>query len=473
MITSATSPADSGATSAAPAAEGPGLVAWYAEGFSDRLGDRLRLFDNATTPLELLRFSPAVTDTPGFESSLRFRLGALASFRHPAFALVRSLTVLDDPTPQLALVSELASGERLSAVLLAAQASGVRLDATSAIWLLRHLLPALAAFHDATGGIQHGWLDPDRIVVTASGDVSVTEYLFGGLLDDLAVTPPKSDVCQAALLAAAVLLGRPLRLDERRGDPSLVVEQACQGTPSGDVLRPWLLRAVARPPAGFRTAQEAYHALEELLPGVWGVWPSRALPPAGSGGARGRLTGDVAAGPVTRPTVFEALLLPGNTEPTTRKLAHVSRTLAAVVLLEAACIGFLVIQIATTNPSPAIVPPAPVQMAGFLPSVGMAGADPAYALGADAATPADTATGTPAAPPVDSVTGWLVMDAAVEMKVYVNGRLMGYATRRRFGLPAGEHTITFVNDDYDYTSSQTIRIAPGRSVLLAPRPPSP
>ncbi len=478
MINSAPSLGTSDAPHAAPAAEGPGLVAWYAEGFSDRLGDRLRLFDNATTPLELLRFSPAVTETPGFEASLRYRLNALSSFRHPAFALVRSLTLLDDPRPQLALVSELASGERLSAVLQSAQASGVRLDATSAIWLLRHLLPALAAFHDATGGVQHGWLDPDRVVMTAAGDVSITEYLFGGLLDDLAIAPPRSDVCQAALVAAAVLLGRPLRFDERRGDPTLVVEHACQGTPSGDVLRPWLLRAVARPPAGFKTAQEAYHALAELLPGVWGTWPARGLPAAPGGAARGLLAGEVASKSVAAPTVLRALLLPGNTEPTTRKLAHVSRTLAAVVLVEAVCIGFLVSQIATTDPAPAIAPPAPVQMAGFLPPVSVSASDPAYALGADAvaadaAAEAALATAGTGGPAGDSVIGWLVMDAAVEMKVYLNGRLMGYATKRRFGLPAGEHTITFVNDDYDYTSSQTVRIAPGRSVLLAPRPPSP
>ncbi len=475
MITSATSPADSGVPSAASSAEGPALVAWYAEGFSDRLGDRLRLFDNATTPLELLRFSAAVTDTPGFESSLRIRLSALGSFRHPAFALVRSLTVLDDPKPQLALVSELATGERLSAVLQAAQGSGVRLDATSAIWLLRHLLPALAAFHDATGGVQHGWLDPDRVVVTAGGDVSITEYLFGGLLDGLAVGPPRNDVCQAALLAASVLLGRPLRLDERRGDPRLVVEQARQGTPSGDVLRPWLLRAVAGPPAGFRSAQEAYHALEELLPGVWGAWPARGLPAGRSRAPRGLITGEVAPERPSTPTVLRALLLPGTAEPTTRKLAHVSRTLFAVVVLEAVCIGFLIVQIATTDPTPAIAPPAPVQIAGFLPP---GAADPAYAMGADAAAAdrvAPTAQASPAAgpPPADSVTGWLVMDSAVEMKVYVNGRLMGYATKRRFGLPAGEHTITFVNDDFDYESSHTVRIVPGRSVLLAPRPPAP
>jgi hypothetical protein len=470
MINSATSQAES-APNAASAADGPALVAWYAEGFSDRLGDRLRLFDNATAPLELLRFSPAVTRTPAFESSLRVRLNALASFRHPAFALVRSLTVLDDPKPQLALVSELATGERLSGVLQASQAAGARLDATSAIWLLRHLLPPLAALHDATGGIQHGWLDPDRVVVTASGDVSITEYLFGGLLDDLAVTPPRGDVCQAALLAAAVLLGRPLRLDERRGDPTLVVEQACQGTPSGDVLRPWLLRAVARPPSGFRTAQEAYHALEELLPGVWGAWPARGLR-AARGNSRRQLTGEVAPHPASTPTVFRALLLPGGTEATTRKLAHVSRTLAAVVALEAVCIGFLFTQIVTTGP-PAIVPPAPVQMAGFLPGpVGVSASDLADALSPDPAAAAGAApVATPAAS-ADSVTGWLVMDAAVEMKVYLNGRLMGYATKRRFALPAGEHTITFVNDDHDYKSSQTVRIAAGRSVLLAPRPPA-
>jgi len=70
----------------------------------------------------------------------------------------------------------------------------------------------------------------------------------------------------------------------------------------------------------------------------------------------------------------------------------------------------------------------------------------------------------------DSVIGWLVVDSAVEVKVYVNGRLLGVATHKRFGVPAGDHTITLVNNDINFRASQAVRIAPGRSVLVAARP---
>ena len=141
MITTAPTPADAGSPADSPLAGAPGLVAWYAEGFTDVLGDRLRLFDNAGPALELLRFSAAVATVPDFEAAVRARVDALATFNHPVFAKVRALRVLDDPHPQLALVSELVPGERLSTVLRAAEAQGSRLDPTSAIWLLRQVLP--------------------------------------------------------------------------------------------------------------------------------------------------------------------------------------------------------------------------------------------------------------------------------------------------------------------------------------------
>ena len=153
MITTAPAPADAGSPTGPPLAGAPGVVAWYAEGFSDALGDCLRLFDNAGPPLELLRFSPPVAAVPGFESAVRARIDALAKFSHPAFAKVRALTLLDDPFPQLALVSEMVTRrEAVHPFLRAAEARGARLDPTCAIWLLRYLLPALAAFHEATGG---------------------------------------------------------------------------------------------------------------------------------------------------------------------------------------------------------------------------------------------------------------------------------------------------------------------------------
>ena len=130
MITTAPAPADAGLPADSPLAGAPGLVAWYAEGFSDVLGDRLRLFDNAGPALELLRFHASVASRPGFEAAVRARVDALAKFSHPPFARVRALKLLDDPSPQLALVSELVAGERLSTVLRAAEARGVRLDTT-------------------------------------------------------------------------------------------------------------------------------------------------------------------------------------------------------------------------------------------------------------------------------------------------------------------------------------------------------
>ena len=79
------------------------------------------------------------------------------------------------------------------------------------------------------------------------------------------------------------------------------------------------------------------------------------------------------------------------------------------------------------------------------------------------------------------VSGWATLgsvtpaagcwvDASVEVKVYANGRLLGTTTRGRFGLPAGQHTITVVSDAHGYRSSQPIRIVSGRSALIAPRP---
>src|SRR5690606_18524711 len=149
-----------GPHSTAHAGEGSGVVAWYAESFSDVLGDRLGLFDSSGPSLQLLRFSTTALALPDFEIALRGRLAQVFSFRHPAFALVRGVTVLED-SGQLALVSQQARGERLTTILRAAESRGARLDVDAAIWLLRHVLAALADFHEATGGLAHGWLDTD------------------------------------------------------------------------------------------------------------------------------------------------------------------------------------------------------------------------------------------------------------------------------------------------------------------------
>lgn len=66
----------------------------------------------------------------------------------------------------------------------------------------------------------------------------------------------------------------------------------------------------------------------------------------------------------------------------------------------------------------------------------------------------------------DSVIGSLVIESDVAVKVYLNGRLLGSATRRRFGVPAGEHTVALVNESRNFRSSQPVRIVAGRSLLV-------
>ena len=162
------------ATASPSSISGPGLVAWYAEGFADSLGERLLLFDNAGPAMELLRFHFTLTSLRGFELAVRRRADQLSDFKHPLFAKVRSVTMLDDPAPQLALVSELVKGERLTTLLQSAEHAALRPDPGSAVWLLRQLLPAIAALHDAGSGLPHGVLGTNRIVVTPEDIARVT-----------------------------------------------------------------------------------------------------------------------------------------------------------------------------------------------------------------------------------------------------------------------------------------------------------
>jgi hypothetical protein len=281
------------------AASPTGIVAWYAQGFADRLGDRLLLFDNSgAAPLELLRVAQRLTGDPAFEPALRERVEELKPFRHPAFARVRGVSVLAEPTPQLALVSEHIAGERLSEILRAARAAGFRPDPGTALWLVRQLMPALAALHDMGGEIAHGALSPERIVVTPSGDLVVTEYVFAHAIDRLGAEPSdlwqelgvavqagagridqRADIEQVALLALAVLLGRPLAADEYPRAVRTLLDEACDPLRWSLVppLRAWLQRALVLD-TPFATAREAVDTLDALLPKVSGMWAARLLP---------------------------------------------------------------------------------------------------------------------------------------------------------------------------------------------------
>jgi hypothetical protein len=462
---------------AAHAADSSGVVAWYAESFSDVLGDRLGLFDSSGPSLQLLRFSSTAVALPDFEISLRGRLAQLFGFRHPGFAFVRGVTTLEE-SGQLALVSQQPRGERLTVILRAAESRGARLDVDAAIWLLRHVVSALADFHEATGGLAHGWLDTDRVFVSAGGEVTITEYVFGGVSAAHASATPVDDVRDAAWVALAVLAGRPVspvnRSDGWAG--TRAVDAVCGGISPGSVLAPWLKRAFA---GEFKTARGAQIALEDLLAGVPGRWRTKLFAEAAATAAEvasaSRVVGRESAVITTVPSAGEqaplADLGAASVDADLARLTRRSRMLIAVSVLQAIVIVALLLRGA-----PAVEPSRPAAAAGVVPAgvttPGQAGrpAPSPAALVADAvaAVAAQPPRAVGAAPA--SVIGWLVVDASVEVKVYANGRLLGTTTSGRFGLPAGQHTITVTSDAHGYRSSQPIRIVSGRSALIAPRP---
>ena len=460
---------------AAHAADGSGVVAWYAESFSDVLGDRLGLFDSSGPSLQLLRFSATAIALPDFEIALRGRLAQLFGFRHPAFAFVRGLTTLEE-SEQLALVSQQPRGERLTVILRAAEARGARLDVDAAIWLLRYVVSALGDFHAASGGLAHGWLDTDRVIVSASGDVTITEYVFGGVSAAHPDATPVDDVRDAAWVTLAVLAGRPVSPVNRSDGWAGIraVDAVCGGVSPGSVLAPWLKRAFA---GEFRSARVAQVALEDLLAGVPGRWRTKlfaesphatpAVAPHAPGVLHEPRAGcTTAAAPSPAPP---ADLVP-DTAADLARMTRRSRMLIAVSAVQALIIAALWLQRA-----PAVEPgrstnASTVVAAGTVGAAATGEPSPSPAsLVADAVAAVAAQPRATQAPPA-SVIGWLVVDASVEVQVYANGRLLGTATHGRFGLPAGQHTITVVSDAHGYRSSQPIRIVGGRSALIAPRP---
>ena len=283
----------------AAAKSGSNLVAWYAEGFSDRIGDRLQLFDSSGPGLELLRFNPLLTANPAFEPALRAVVAALDDFTHPSFARVRKVTVLEEPGPQLALVSELVPGERLSKVLKSARLSGLRANAGAAIYLLRRLLPPVGDLHARQ--VAHGLLTHDRIIVSAQGEFFITEHVLPGALAALGLNADelwqrfgiataanagqfdrRTDVMQIALLALTLLVDRPLGPEDYPRGLMLLLREASARLLTGDgiVLQMWFRRALGLEEPAFTDAADAMAGLDALLWDAPGQWNAGLLPGA-------------------------------------------------------------------------------------------------------------------------------------------------------------------------------------------------
>jgi hypothetical protein len=261
---------------------------------SDSLGERTAVPDPRTGELvQLLRVRPALTVIPSFEFALRERLARLANFRHPSFAVVRRVDRVPAPGLGIIVVSDHIAGTRLSELLRIARLQRLDVDISTALCLLRQIVPSIASLHAHVRGVAHGLVAPDRLVITPQGRVVVVEHVFGAAIGQLQLSPkglwdefratvpvdcevarfdPRADILSLGVVALALVLGRPIAGDEFPAALPALLDQARERTalgyerPLSAPLRGWIERALQiHGSASFATAAEAAGALEAIV----------------------------------------------------------------------------------------------------------------------------------------------------------------------------------------------------------------
>src|SRR5919201_6436109 len=235
--------------------------------FCDGLGERVVAADGATGELlQILRLRPALTAVPSFEFALRERTARLANFRHAYYLRVRRVDRGMAPQAALALVSDHMEGTRLSDILRVAADKQLQLDINAALCLVRQLVPAIAVLHENAREVAYGMIAPERLLVTPNARLVIVEHVLGSAIEQLQFSrdrlwqefrvalPPsaggprfdhRSDVVGMGLVSLALILGRPLEVDEfPRAIPDLLNvarERSALGEeqPLSDPLRAW------------------------------------------------------------------------------------------------------------------------------------------------------------------------------------------------------------------------------------------
>jgi hypothetical protein len=259
--------------------------------FSDALGYRVLGFDKKSGDrLEMLRLRPQLASSPAFEAAVRERQRRLADFRHPAYARVRQVDRPAGQNAALAIVSNYADGQRLSELLRSAQNNAVPIELIVAMCVLQQMVTAVAQLHGIGGDLNHGALNPERIVVTSAGRIVVTEYVAGAGLSSLGLTPQQawqdyrlalpsdggeafsqaSDVYQLGYLGLTLVSGRSI-YDRQYPPPFATLLNGVEeiGTdgrtqPLHPAIVSWLTRAL-RLGGPFASAIDAQASLDEAI----------------------------------------------------------------------------------------------------------------------------------------------------------------------------------------------------------------
>ena len=262
--------------------------------FEDGLGERHLVVDRGRNePVEMLCLRSELTSVPSFEFALRERVSRLATFRHTCYGHVRTVERLKDSGSTLALVSDATTGVRLSKLLAFAERDNVPLDIDAALCLLRQLVPAVALLHEHAPDVSHGAIAAERVIVTPGAHVILVEHVLGSALEqlrfplerywkDLRVALPRTagapqfdhraDVTQLGVIALALILGRPIAIEEYPSKLGEAVSSAWAMSASGGLeplpagLRNWLACTLQLDRKNsFESAVQAQEELDRVL----------------------------------------------------------------------------------------------------------------------------------------------------------------------------------------------------------------
>lgn len=261
--------------------------------FEDGFGQRRHALSVAHEPLEVLAFRDELTSVWSFEFALRDRVNRLATFQSEHFARVRAVERLGKGGATLALLSDHVPGTRLSEILEQAETRLLPIETNAALGLIRQLVSAVALLHKKAPDASHGAIGPERVIITPNARLVVVEMGLGAAIEqlhypheqywkELRVPMPKTgtgpqfdrrtDITQVGAVALALLIGRPLAIDEYPSRIGEMINGTWALSPTGAMeplpvaLREWLTRALQLDPRNpFPSALEAWVELDRVL----------------------------------------------------------------------------------------------------------------------------------------------------------------------------------------------------------------
>lgn len=264
-------------------------------GFRDRFGERVIVPQPSGSLLEYLHFAEALADAPFFAPALKYRVARLSSFAHSSYCRVRRVQPVAERGDRLALVSSHVASRRLAEVLEVAGRANIRPATAGVLAVTRQMMASIALLHDFAPDGFHGAIGPERLLLASEGRVVIAEHVLGTVINqaveawgaarvwqdlgvatltDPALAPDgrRNDVLQLGLVVLAMLLGRPIGVNEYPGEIGWLIQQAAETTVDGATtplepgLRKWLERVLRLAgDSSFATLLDAQKALAELL----------------------------------------------------------------------------------------------------------------------------------------------------------------------------------------------------------------